>query len=138
MNRRHFLRCLPTIPTAAAAAAAAIAMPATAAQVGLVEPGASGIAIGDEIDGHEVMDMCESCSKPLFEGDKVFSYSDGPTFCEAHAPTWNDLKAMQDEQIADGTWADNFEEPQHAKDAIDSVLAEIFGGHGDEKYVWSL
>jgi len=126
MNRRTFLRCVPAVPAAAAAIAAS---PADALQAALVEP---------DDDEREVIDYCESCNRKLYEGDNVFRYSDGPTFCEAHAPTWNDLKAMQDEQIADGTWTDNFEEPEHAKEAIDQVVAEIFGGHGDEKYVWPL
>jgi len=145
MNRRTLLRCLPATPIATAALLAAPT--ASAVQAALVEPAEVGIPtsprigdieIGDIVDGREVLDVCEHCSRPLFQGDRVFSYSDGPTFCEADAPTWNDLKAMQDEDIADGTWSDHFEEPEEAQDAIDSVAANIAAGHGAEKCVWPL
>lgn len=136
MNRRHFLRCLPAAPIAGATLLAAA--PAVAVQAALVEPAARDLEAGDIVDGREILDRCEDCSKPLFEGDRVFSYSDGPTFCEAHAPTWNDLKAMQDELIADGTFADHYDSPEDAARARESVLAHIADGQGDVKYVWSL
>ena len=93
MNRRTFLRCLPAAPIAATAA------PAVAAQAALVEPDVPSI---DDDDGREILETCETCDKPLFAGDMVFAFEDGPTYCEAHAPTWNDLKTMQDEMVADG------------------------------------
>lgn len=132
MNRRRFLRCIPAAPIAMTIP------PAAAVQAALVEPGRPAFEIGDFVNGREVLDACEHCSKPLFEGDNVFSYSDGPTFCEEHAPTWNDLKSMQDEQISDGTWADNFEATEEAQDARDSVLGHIEAGQGEVKYVWGL
>lgn len=132
LTRRTLLACVPAVPIAATIPQAA------AVQAALVEPGRPPIEMGDFVNGREVLDICEACSKPLFEGDMAFSYSDGPTFCEEHAPTWNDLKAMQDEQIADGTWADNFETPEEAQEAIDSVLQHIAAGWGDVKYVWGI
>ena len=78
-----------------------------------------------------VMDHCESCGCPLREGDMVFSYDDGPTFCWQHAPTWNELKAMQDELIADGIFDDAFGDAEEAKRARQEVLDRIAKGHGD-------
>lgn len=80
----------------------------------------------------EVLDRCESCSKPLYAGDMAFSYDDGPTFCWEHAPTWNDLKAEQDELIADGTWEGLHESPEDAEGARNKVLARIANGEGDK------
>lgn len=131
MNRRTFLRCIPAAP------ALLVAAPAVALQAGQADD-ACRVEIGDFVEGREVMDVCESCSRPLFEGDKVFSYSDGPTFCEADAPTWNDLKDMQDEDIAAGIWEEHFETAEEAQDARESVLAHIEAGQGDVKYVWAL
>lgn len=132
LNRRTLLACVPAVPIAAAIPQAA------AVQAALVEPGRPPIEIGDFVNGREVLDICEACSKPLFEGDMAFSYDDGPTFCEEHAPTWSDLKSMQDEAIAGGYWLENFDTPEEAQEAIDSVLHHIAAGHGDVKYVWGL
>lgn len=130
MNRRTFLRCLPAAPIAATTA------PTIAAQAALVEPDVPSI---DDDDEREVLETCESCSKPLFAGDLVFSFEDGPTYCEAHAPTWNDLKTMQDEMVADGSaFEDHFEEVEHAQDARNLVIGRIVDGQGDSKYVWPL
>lgn len=120
MKRRTLLLCVPALAIASQA------------------PAAAAVEIGDVVNGREVMDVCETCSKPLFEGDLVFSYSDGPTFCATHAPTWNDLKDMQDEAIAGGFWLESFDEPEHAQDARESVLAHIAAGKGAELYVWPL
>lgn len=132
LNRRTLLACISAVPLAAAIP------PAEAAMVALVEPDYPEVDPGDFIDGREVLYICEGCRKPLFDGDRGFSYTDGPTECESCAPTWSDLKSMQDEQIADGTWADNFDTPEEAQDAIDSVRAHIEAGEGDVKFVWGL
>lgn len=126
MNRRSFLRCLPAAPATLATALAAA--PAAALQEGLREPA----------DDREELAVCESCDRKLYEGDKVFSYSDGPDFCEAHAPTWNDLKDMQDERIADGEFELDYDSPEDAAEARRTVLAHVEGGEGDKKYVWGL
>lgn len=84
----------------------------------------------------EVLYVCESCSAPIFEDDKRFSYADGPDFCEAHAPTWSDLKAMQDEAIEAGEFTDWFEDPEDAELARRNVLAAIENGRGDVKVAW--
>ena len=41
----------------------------------------------------EFLAQCEGCSKPIFEGEKVFDYEDGPSFCEACAPTYAEMLA---------------------------------------------
>ncbi len=128
MNRRTFLRCLPAAP------AAIVAAPAEALQAALVEPEAP--SLDDEEDEREALETCESCGKPLFEGDMAFVFDDGPTYCEEHAPTWNDLKAMQDEMVSDGSaFEDHFEEIEHAQDARNLVAGRIADGQGDSKYV---
>jgi hypothetical protein len=127
MKRRTFLRCLPAAPAAVAA------VPAVAAQAALVEPEAA-----EADDEREEVAICESCECKLYEGDMAFAYSDGPTFCEAHAPTWNDLKAMQDHDIADGTFLDAFDDAEHARWARESVTGHVAAGQGDVKHVWPL
>lgn len=85
----------------------------------------------------EVLDHCESCGRALYVGDMAFSYSDGPTFCWQHSPTWNDLKREQDELIADGTFEEAFEGAENAQRARQNVLDKIAAGDGD-KHVASL
>lgn len=132
MRRRTLLRCLPAVPAMAAAA------PASAVQAALVEPKApQKLEVGDwDEERGEVFYLCEDCSAPIFEGDKRFSYADGPDFCEAHAPTWSDLKDMQDEAIQAGEFEDWFEDPEDAALARRNVLAAIENGDGDKKVVW--
>lgn len=113
MRRRTLLRCLPAL--AIVAAATALAAPPK---------------MGDTVNGREVWYVCETCSKPLFGGDLAFVYWDGPTFCEAHSPTWADLKAEQDELIAAGEFGDIFEDDEAAGRARNKVLGEIVAGRG--------
>lgn len=124
MNRRTFLRCVPAAPVAIAAA------PAVALQAGHVEP--------DKADDREPDAICESCERALFEGDLVHACSDGPTFCEACAPTWGDIKHQYDEFVARGEFVDLFEDPTAAQDSLELVKHNVANGYGDKKHVWAL
>ena len=123
MRRRSLLRCV------AAASVVAVTPPAMAA-----------LAIGpcQEVDDREEVGTCEHCEKQLYEGDKGFWYDDGPMFCETCSPTWNELKAEQDEGIRAGDFKDWFEEPEDADVARESVLAHIAAGDGDKRVLSSL
>jgi hypothetical protein len=121
MKRRTFLKCLP-----AGATVVAVASPVLAAQ------------LGDPVDAREVWFICESCERPLYEGDSAFVYEDGPAFCEAHAPTWADLKNEQDEAIAAGDFGGWFEDDQRAHEARRYVLDKIDAGQGAVKVVHRL
>lgn len=79
----------------------------------------------------EPLAHCESCGRPLFEGDMVFRYDDGPTMCWQHAPTWNELKSHQDELIADGIFESTFGSEAAARKARKEVLLRIANGEGD-------
>ena len=59
-------------------------------------------------------------------------------FCETCSPTWNELKAEQDEGIRAGDFKDWFEEPEDADFARESVLAHIAAGDGDKRVLSSL
>lgn len=80
---------------------------------------------------------CETCRRLLLEGDLGFRYDDSPEFCEAHAPTWNDIKRDQDDMIAGGLFEDSYDgEPGAAQGYRDLVLRHIAEGRGDERHVW--
>lgn len=123
IRRRTLLRCV------AAASTVAATPPALAAMANSPCPDA---------DDREEVGICEHCEKKLYEGDKGFLYADGPILCEACAPTWNELKAEQDEGIRAGDFKDWFDEPEDAEDARESVLAHIAAGEGDQRVLWSL
>lgn len=124
MKRRTLLLCLP-------------ALAAPASVLALVPP-ARAVELGDMIDGREVWCICETCNRPLFRGDMVFDYFDGPAFCEAHAPTWADIKNEQDELIAANEFGDLFEDAERATRARNNVLAKIAAGRGEERVTWRL
>lgn len=86
----------------------------------------------------EPLDHCEDCNRPLYAGDMAFTYDDGPTFCWEHAPTWNDLKAEQDELIAAGLWVEMHETPEDAEGNRKRVLARIANGEGDRRVAYPL
>lgn len=117
MRRRTMLKCV-------AATVAAVHIPAEVPAV--------------VADDREVWFVCETCERKLYGGDKAFIYSDGPAFCETHAPTWNDLKAEQDELIAAGEWGGLFaddEEASHAASNVERIIAE---GRGAEAVAYVL
>jgi hypothetical protein len=131
MNRRSFLRCLPI--ASVAIAAPADARPGTPLPDPVPQP-----PLDDDSDAREVIYECESCSRKLYEGDMHYAYDDGPVFCEEHAPTWNDLKSMQDEAKAGGYFEHAFNDPDHARDAEESVAQHLAAGLGNTKYVWGI
>lgn len=51
----------------------------------------------DAIDGKEAIGHCEGCDKPLFDGDKVLDWLDGPMTCEECSPTPQELKEQEAE-----------------------------------------
>jgi hypothetical protein len=42
-------------------------------------------------DSGELIDQCEGCSQPIFEGEKHFRCNDGIYLCEECAPTYENL-----------------------------------------------
>jgi hypothetical protein len=91
-----------------------------------------------EEHGLEIADTCETCERLLFVGELGHSCTDGPTLCEACAPTWNDLKQQLDSDRSLGGYDESFESPEDAKDWADTVNAHIADGDGDKKNVWPL
>lgn len=82
---------------------------------------------------------CESCNRSMFEGDLGHYCDDGPIFCEACAPTWNDMKRQHDEAFQGGFFLELFDnETERAAAARREVERRIAAGDGEKKHVWVL
>lgn len=83
--------------------------------------------------GKEIADTCEGCSKLLFVGELGHRCEDGPTLCEACAPTWSDMKQQ---------YTDDALKPEDRHETYDEDLAaidaHIAAGDGDKKHAWPL
>lgn len=83
----------------------------------------------------DIADTCEGCDKLLFVGELGHRCADGPTLCEACAPTWSDLLAQyiaaKGETTSDRT-------PEELADDQAIAQAHVDAGDGDLKHVWVL
>lgn len=80
--------------------------------------------IEDACDG--LLGVCEGCSNPIWEGEKVYSYDDGPMMCEACAPTYADMLADREGWFSYD--ADGEQVPMTAEKAKEICDAHIAAG----------
>lgn len=83
-------------------------------------------------------EICEFCDKKLREGDLGHRCDDGPVLCEAHAPTFNDIRRQYDEAKRDGRFETMFTWPEDAADHDRSLDDRIAAGDGEKKHIWPL
>lgn len=86
----------------------------------------------------EAIDHCEGCRRALFIGDKGLTYDDGPTLCEACAPTYAEsLEALREEAQRSTTDEEDRARYQASIARIEKAIASG-AATADDKHVHDL
>ena len=72
----------------------------------------------------ERIGICETCEKPLYEGDMGHACADGPYLCEDHSPTVGDCLKQYEQLFRDGVVPEGFDTLGETLEAIASLRAD--------------
>jgi hypothetical protein len=85
----------------------------------------------------EEVGQCESCNRKLYEGDRGFSYRDGPITCEECSPTLADVIDQNREHLAIPDLDDD--DREDAERSLRSMLDRLAAGESAaSKVTWVL
>jgi len=88
------------------------------------------------MDDIEPVGICESCSKPIHEGDQYAPCTDGIMLCKEHAPNYSDVQRQYRELVEAGKGDGEMRDCAELAEDLASITARIKeDGDGKVLYV---
>ena len=78
---------------------------------------------------------CETCSKPIYEGDQYAPCTDGAMLCFNHAPLYSDLQKQYAQCVADDIGDGDCVDAEEMVENL-AIITRRIAEHGDGKVVY--
>ena len=78
---------------------------------------------------------CETCSKPIYEGDQYAPCTDGAMLCFNHAPLYSDLQKQYAQCVADDIGDGDCVDAEEMVENL-AIITRRIAKHGDEKVLY--